>query len=248
MGGQAILGVSNLSAGYGKTQILYELSMSVMRGQLTLVVGPNGSGKSTLAKAIFNLASIFSGDVFFKERNVTKLTPEEKIIIGMRMVPQLSNVFENLTVRENLETIYFAIKYPKKNFEDSLEYVFSIFPILRDKQYEKVRTLSGGERQMVALARALVAKPELIIFDEPTAMLSPALSNLILNKIREINESGVAVLLIEQNVKTALRISDYVYVLVSGRKVLEGVSERFINNFSMLEDAFFGKSPGSEFR
>lgn len=241
MSDKDILVVSNLSAGYGKSQILFEVSLSVLRDQLTLVVGPNGSGKSTLAKAIFNLASVFSGKVFFKGRDVTKLSPEEKIAIGMRMIPQISNVFENLTVRENLETIFFTLNTSRKSFEEELDYVFSIFPSLRDKQFRKVRTLSGGERQMVALARALVARPELIIFDEPTAMLSPILSKQILEKIKEINRLGVAVILIEQNVKAALQISDYVYVLVSGRKVLEGSSEKFVNNFELLENAFFGR-------
>ncbi|MEM0275146.1 MAG: ATP-binding cassette domain-containing protein, partial [Nitrososphaerota archaeon] len=176
--------------------------------------------------------------------NVTKMTAEEKTALGMQMIPQVSNVFENLTVKENLEISFFNTRKTdknKKSFEDMLEYVFQIFPNLRNRENDKVKLLSGGERQMVALARALITKPELIIFDEPTAMLSPALSNFILNKIKEINHSGVAVMLIEQNVKAAIGIADYLYVLLSGKKVLEGPSEKFIKDFKILEDAFFGK-------
>ena len=239
-----ILRVSNLYAGYGKNVILHDVSVLLSRDTLTLIVGPNGSGKSTLAKAIFNLASVFSGEIIFKNIDVTKMMAEEKTMLGMQMIPQTSNVFENLTVRENLEISFFNTKKAHKNkktFRDMLEYVLQIFPNLKNREYEKVKLLSGGERQMVALARALITEPELIIFDEPTAMLSPALSNFILNKIREINQSGVAVMLIEQNVKAAINIADYLYVLLSGRKVLEGPSDKFTKDFKLLEDAFFGR-------
>ena len=240
---EIILQAQNIYAGYGKNEILHDITLSLKKDDITLIVGPNGSGKSTFAKAILKMATIFSGRVIFKGMDVTFMPPEDKVQLGIFMVPQISNVFDNLTVKENLEITYHTLKKrAKNNFKESLDYVYTIFPDLKSKYDEKVKNLSGGQKQMVAIARALIVQPELLILDEPTAQLSPYLAKLILNKIINIKKLGVAVMLIEQNVKAALNIADYIYVFVSGRKVLESQAEILRTKPEILENAFFGKN------
>jgi branched-chain amino acid transport system ATP-binding protein len=240
---ETLLQVKNLYAGYGKSEILHDITLSLKKGDISLIVGPNGSGKSTFAKALFNLATIFSGRIIFRETDITKMSPEDKVLHGIFMVPQINNVFENLTVKENLEVAYYSTlkRRSKKDFEKNLERIYTIFPDIKSRINEKVKNLSGGQKQMVAIARALVVEPELLILDEPTSQLSPHLAKLILNKIIDIKMLGTTVLLIEQNVKMALSIADYVYVFVSGRKILEGEAEIFKTRPEMIENAFFGK-------
>jgi len=240
---ETLLQVKNLYAGYGKSEILHDITLSLKKGDISLIVGPNGSGKSTFAKALFNLATIFSGRIIFRETDITKMPPEDKVLHGIFLVPQINNVFENLTVKENLEVAYYSTlkRRSKKDFEKNLEHIYTIFPDIKSRINEKVKNLSGGQKQMVAIARALVVEPKLLILDEPTSQLSPHLAKSILNKIIDIKMLGTTVLLIEQNVKMALSIADYVYVFVSGRKVLEGEAEIFKTRPEMIENAFFGK-------
>lgn len=240
---EAILQSQNLHAGYGKSIVLHDVTLSLRRGFVTIIIGPNGSGKSTFAKAIFKLATIFSGHIIFKGKDITQLPAEDKVLLGISMAPQSANVFNNLTVKENLEVTYHTLrKRARKEFKESLEHIYTMFPDLKDKHSEKVKNLSGGQKQMVALARTLIVQPELLILDEPTATLSPQLAKLVLSRITDIKELGVTVMLIEQNVKAALNIADYVYVLVSGRKVLEGPAEEFRAKPKAIEDAFFGRT------
>ncbi len=237
-----ILQTQNLYAGYGKSEILHDITLSLKKDDITLIVGPNGSGKSTFAKAIFKLATVFSGRIVFKNIDITQMPPENEVLLGISMIPQINNVFDSLTVKENLEITYHMLKKRARyNFKESLEYIYTIFPDLKVKCNEKVKNLSGGQKQMVAIARTLIVQPELLILDEPTAQLSPYLAKLILDKIIDIKKLGVAIMLIEQNVKAALNIADYVYVFVSGRKILEGQAETFRTKPEILENAFFGK-------
>jgi branched-chain amino acid transport system ATP-binding protein len=239
---ETILQVQNLYAGYGKNEILHDITLYLKKDDITLIVGPNGSGKSTFAKAIFKLATVFSGRIIFKDMDITLMSPEDKVLLGIFMIPQINNVFDNLTVKENLEIAYHTLKKRIKNdFKENLDYVYTIFPDLKNKYNEKVKNLSGGQKQMVAIARTLIVQPELLILDEPTAQLSPYLAKLMLDKIINIKKLGVTVMLIEQNVKAALNIADYVYVFVSGRKILEGQAETFRTKPEILENAFFGK-------
>jgi len=239
---EIILQSQNLYAGYGKNEILHDITFSLKKDTITLIIGPNGSGKSTFAKAIFKLATIFSGHIIFKDIDITQMPPEDKVLLGISMVPQINNVFDNLTVKENLEIMYYMLKKRAKNdFKEGLEHIYAIFPDLKAKYNEKVKNLSGGQKQMVAIARTLIVQPEILILDEPTSQLSPHLAKLILNKIIEINKLGVPIILIEQNVKAALDIADYVYIFVSGKKVMEGPTETFKTKPEVLENAFFGK-------
>lgn len=240
---EVILLVQNLYAGYGKSEILHDITLSLKKGDITLIVGPNGSGKSTFAKAILNLATVFSGRIIFKGKDITFVSPEDKVLLGIYMVPQINNVFDNLTVKENFEIAYYTLKKSVKNsFKENLDYVYKIFPDLKSIYNEKVKNLSGGQKQMVAIARAMMVQPELLILDEPTAQLSPYLAKLVLDKIIDIKKLGTSVMVIEQNTKASLIIADYVYVFVGGRKILEGEAETFRTKPDILENAFFGKN------
>jgi len=237
-----ILETYNLCAGYGKSIILHDITFSLKKGTITLIIGPNGSGKSTFAKAIFNLATIYSGRITYKGKDITYMPTEDKVYLGISLVPQTSNVFENLTVRENLEITYYTLKkHEKIDFNEKLENIYAIFPDLKTKYHEKVRNLSGGQRQMVAIARALIVQPDILILDEPSSQLSPNLAKLMFDKITDINELGVSIILIEQNVKMALDVANYVYIFQAGKKVIEGPSEIFKTRQDILENAFFGK-------
>ena len=211
---EALLQVEDLDAGYGDLQILDSVDLFVEGGEYVTVVGPNGAGKSTVMKSVFGLTTYMGGSIRFDGTGIAGLAPEEIIHHGLGYVPQNENVFEGLSVRENLEMgAYILDEIP----EDRIESVYERFPILGERTGQKAGTLSGGQRQMLAMGRALMLEPDLLMLDEPSAGLAPDLVDEMFDRIDRINEGGTAVLMVEQNAKEALRRCDRGYVLVQGQ-------------------------------
>jgi len=215
----ATLLVRDLVAGYGELDILQGVSIDVNAGEIVTIIGPNGAGKSTLLKSIFGLVRIKRGTVTFMGEDVTGERPDRLVMRGMCFVPQNRNVFPRLTVEENLEMGAFAAR---ADVRDRIAAVYDLFPPLKEKRRQPAGVLSGGQQQMVAIGRALMMHPKLLLLDEPTAGLSPAFQRMILEKVVEVNATGVPILMIEQNAKAALAISHRAYVLTMGRNRLEG--------------------------
>lgn len=210
---EPLLGVSGLDAGYGDLQILQGINLIVTNGEYVTIVGPNGAGKSTVMKSVFGLTTIMNGQVVFAETPIHEFDPDEIIHHGIGYVPQNENVFSGLTVEENLEMgAYILDSVP----EDRLQDIYSRFPILRERKGQKAGQLSGGQQQMLAMGRALMLNPDLLLLDEPSAGLAPDLVADMFDRIDDINNDGTAILMVEQNAKEALRRCDRGYVLVDG--------------------------------
>ncbi|MFC7128134.1 ABC transporter ATP-binding protein [Haloferax chudinovii] len=209
-----LLRVRNLDAGYGDLQILTDVDMDVFDGEYVTIVGPNGAGKSTTMKSVFGLTVHMGGNVRFKDEDITGRRPEDIIHVGIGYVPQNDNIFPTLTVEENLEMgAYILDEVPK----DAMEAVYERFPILRERKDQKAGTMSGGQQQMLAMGRALMLDPDLLLLDEPSAGLAPDLVEEMFDKIDEINEAGTAILMVEQNATEALQRCDRGYVLANGQ-------------------------------
>jgi len=214
-----MLEARNVSAGYGSSVVVDNATIEAREGEVATIVGPNGSGKSTMLKSIVGQARVFSGEIIYNGEDITNLRTDQIVRKGIGYVPQVDNVFVNLTVKENLEMGGYMIN---EGLEETMNEVLSLFPELNKHMNRKVSVLSGGERQMLAIARSLMAKPRMLIVDEPTANLAPKLVLKVLGKIKELAEAGYSVLMVEQNAKKALDISDYCYILASGKLVFEG--------------------------
>ncbi|MEM2925047.1 MAG: ABC transporter ATP-binding protein [Methanocellales archaeon] len=224
-----MLEVENLSAGYGELRILFDINASLESGKITTIAGPNGSGKSTLLKAIFGLATIHSGRVLYRGRDITYLQPHVKTRMGIAYLPQVDNIFIDLTVEENLRMAGYILE--EGEYIERRNLALEIFPDLKDRLKQNARTLSGGERQFLALATALIRRADLLMLDEPSAMLSPKFASTIFNKILELKEKfGLTILIVEQNIKKALEISDNAYVLINGRVVFQGTSKQLLEH------------------
>jgi len=223
----ALLEVSGLRAGYAEVDILHGVQLTVQAGEIVCVVGPNGAGKSTLMKAIFGLVPVRAGRIVFQGEDITGLGPAQIVRRGMCYVPQNNNVFPSLTVEENLEMGAFI--HPG-DFRQKMEEMFELFPILKERRRQKAGNMSGGQQQMVAMARALMLDPKLLLLDEPTAGLSPKFAELVLEKVVEINQRGVSVLMIEQNARAGLAISHRGYVLTMGRNRLDDTGHNLMAN------------------
>ena len=207
------LHAKNMVGGYGETTILNNCSINVKQGEIAVIVGPNGAGKSTAMKAIFGMLDLRQGNVFFDGEDITYLSPQDRVKKGMGFVPQTNNVFTSMTVLENLEIGGFTnLDKIKSNIKE----IFNLFPILEEKQKQIVGELSGGQRQQVAVGRALMTNPKLLMLDEPTAGVSPIVVKELFEKIINIAKAGIAILMVEQNAKQALEISDNGFVLVQG--------------------------------
>ncbi|MGH2560542.1 MAG: ABC transporter ATP-binding protein [Thermomicrobiales bacterium] len=214
-----VLATNDVVSGYGEVQILRGVSIRVAPGEIVTIIGPNGAGKSTLIKAIFGLLPVRGGSVHLDGEDVTGLAPETLVRMGVGYVPQTDNIFASLTVRENLEMGGFT---RTDGVEDRIARVLELFPVLADRLSERAGRLSGGQRQTLAVARALMLDPKILLLDEPSASLSPQMVELVFAKIVEINAHGTAALLIEQNARQALSISHRGYVLASGENRFEG--------------------------
>ncbi len=221
-----VLDVRDLVAGYGQSQILHGINAHVDEDEIVCVIGPNGAGKSTLIKAIFGLLTIHDGTIRVRGEDLVGSSPQQVVRRGIAYVPQLKNVFGNLTVRENLE----IGAYIRGGNPEGLARVYELFPILAERSRQRVGTMSGGQRQMVAMGRALMSNPKLLLLDEPSAGLAPNLVDTVFQAIRAIAESGVPILLVEQNAKQALAIADRGYVLDQGRNRFEGPASALLAN------------------
>jgi len=207
-------------SGYGGTTVVQDVSMHVDEKEIVTVIGPNGSGKSTFLKTVFGLVKPTKGRIFFRETEITGLRPDKIMRMGVGYVPQLDNVFPTLTVAENLEMGIYSKE--DVNEKEIVAETLDIFPSLKNRHNNRAMNLSGGQRQMLAVARALVAKPTLLLLDEPSSSLAPNLVDRVLERVGDIRERGTSILLVEQNARKALQISDRGYVMVMGRKVHEG--------------------------
>ena len=223
----ALLEATDVVAGYGQTEILHGVSIFVDQGEVVTIIGPNGCGKSTLMKAIVGMVRVRTGSVSFQGTDISEYPPERIVRTGLCYVPQTSNVFPSLTIRENLEMGAFL---RKDDYRGRIGQMFDLFPDLAAHPGRKAGSLSGGQRQMLAIARALMLDPVMLLLDEPSAGLSPAMMQTVFDRIREINESGVALLLVEQNARDALGMSDRGYILVAGEKRLEDTGKDLLNN------------------
>jgi branched-chain amino acid transport system ATP-binding protein len=234
-----ILHVSGLSVRYGKVEALHDARIEVRPGQIVSVIGPNGAGKSTLLNAIMGSlpASGYSkGDVRFRGENVSALAVEQRVIGGMCLVPEKRELFATMTVEDNLILgAYRRKKAGERNYLDQLDPVFGLFPRLKERRKQAAGTLSGGERQMLAVGRALMGKPDLLMLDEPSLGLAPLIVKEIFHIISALRATGVATLLIEQNARAALQISDYGYVLETGELALEGAAGELAQNPQVIE-------------
>jgi ABC-type branched-subunit amino acid transport system ATPase component len=233
-----ILEVNSLFAGYGKSEILHGVSVYLEKEEAITIIGPNGAGKSTLIKAIMGYLPIFKGEVYWKGDKITHLKPHEKVKRGFAYVPQLGNVFPSLSVRENLEMGGFMES--KEAIKEGIEKAFQLFPFLAERLNQKAGTLSGGQRQMLAMARALMTAPELLMLDEPSAGLSPKVSEEVFATISDIHSNlGRAIIMIEQDAYQSLRISDRGYVLVMGQNEFEDRADRILSN-EKIRAAYLG--------
>ena len=203
-----------MSGGYGGPDILEQCTIGVEAGEIAVIVGPNGAGKSTAMKAIFGMLSLRNGTVSLDGLDVTKLSPQDRVREGMSFVPQVRNVFTGMTVEENLEMGGFI---RGDDFSGTMSEVFKLFPVLYEKRHQRAGELSGGQRQQVAVGRALMTKPRVLMLDEPTAGVSPIVMDELFDRVIDIARSGIAILMVEQNAKQALSIADKGYVMVQGR-------------------------------
>lgn len=204
-----------MTGGYGKgPDILHDCTIAVDKGEIAVIVGPNGAGKSTAMKAVFGMLNLNGGHVLLDGEDISALSPQARVAKGMAFVPQTSNVFTSLTVEENLEMGAFL---RRDDISETMEQVYELFPILKDKRLQAAGELSGGQRQQVAVGRALMTQPQVLMLDEPTAGVSPIVMDELFDRIIEVARSGISILMVEQNARQALEIADKGYVLVQGR-------------------------------
>jgi len=223
-----ILQAENITAGYTReVNILYEVGIRLKSGQIVSVIGPNGAGKSTLLKTIFGILKPTNGKISLKDEDITGLKPDKVANKGISYVPQVDNVFPSLTVQENLEMGAFI---RNDDYSQRLNEIYELFPILGDRRKQKAGQLSGGQRQMVAMGRALMVDPQVLLLDEPSAGLSPKLVDMIFEKITDINKTGVSMIIVEQNAREALKMADHGYVLAMGRNVLDDSGDALLAN------------------
>jgi branched-chain amino acid transport system ATP-binding protein len=217
----------DMTGGYGSVDILHSCTVGVERGEIAVVVGPNGAGKSTAMKAMFGMLALRGGRVIMKGEDITALKPQERVLRGMGFVPQTQNVFPSMTVEENLEMGAFI---RRDDVAETMGQVFDLFPILKDKRHQPAGELSGGQRQQVAVGRALMTRPDVLMLDEPTAGVSPIVMDELFDRIIEIARTGIAILMVEQNAKQALAIADKGYVLVQGANRYTDTGEALLEN------------------
>ena len=217
----------NMTGGYGGPDIIISCTVSVNRGEIVAILGPNGAGKSTAMKAMLGLINLKSGKVVIDGKDISKLTPQDRVKEGISFVPQTRNVFTGLSVQENLEM---GAYLREERFEEIIDEIYELFPILKEKKSQLVGELSGGQRQQVALGRALMIKPSVLLLDEPTAGVSPIVMDELFDHILKVKKTNVAIIMVEQNAKQALSIADRGYVLVTGENKFSGTGKELLND------------------
>ena len=228
---------NNMTGGYGKgPDIISSCSVNVDKGEIVSILGPNGAGKSTAMKAMLGLLNLKSGSIIINGKDISNLSPQDRVKEGISFVPQTKNVFAGMTVEENLEMGAFLIN---TEFKETIEEIFDLFPILKEKKDQLVGELSGGQRQQVALGRALMIKPSVLMLDEPTAGVSPIVMDELFDHIIKVKRTNVAILMVEQNAKQALNISDRGYVLVTGENRYSGTGKELLED-SRVRSSFLG--------
>ena len=234
-----MLKVENLVVSYGGIEALKGISLNVPEGKIITLIGANGAGKSTLLRTIIGLVKPESGKIFYNEKEITALNSQKIVTTGITLVPEGRRVFSNLTVLENLK-IGAYMRNDKAEIEKDIEWIYSLFPRLKERNWQLAGTLSGGEQQMLAVGRALMCRPKLIMMDEPSLGLAPLVIKDIFRIIQEINAKGMTILLIEQNANMALKIADWAYVLETGRITMEGTGKELLEN-PQIREAYLGK-------
>jgi ABC-type branched-subunit amino acid transport system ATPase component len=223
-----ILEAENITAGYTtEVNILNDVGIRLKSGEIVSVIGPNGAGKSTLLKTIFGILKPVNGKIRLKDEDITGLKPDKVAQKGISYVPQVDNVFPSLTIQENLEMGAFI---REDDYSQRLNEIYELFPVLAERKKQKAGQLSGGQRQMVAMGRALMVDPQVLLLDEPSAGLSPKLVDVIFEKIMDINKTGVSMIIVEQNAREALKMADHGYVLAMGRNVLDDTGQALLAN------------------
>ena len=226
----------DMVCGYGGANILHNCTITVEPGQIAVVVGPNGAGKSTAMKAIFGMLDLQKGRVLLEGEDISALKPQERVLKGMGFVPQTQNVFTSMTVEENLEMGAFI---RRDDITQTMQQVYELFPVLHEKRHQPAGELSGGQRQQVAVGRALMTRPQLLMLDEPTAGVSPIVMDELFDRIIEVAKTGIAILMVEQNAKQALSVADRGYVLVQGRNAYTDTGAALLAN-PEVRRAFLG--------
>jgi len=214
---EKILEVNNISGGYGSIQILNGIDLTVYESEFVTIIGPNGCGKSTFIKVIFGIANLYQGDIIYRNEDITGMRADSLVKKGIGYVPQTDNVFPSLTVEENLQMGGLGLTKPE--IDERIEQVYDIFPNIKEKPFHLAESLSGGERQMLAISRVLISNPSFIMFDEPTAALSPKFREMIIEKISDLRKIGITVLIVEQNARLSLAMSDRGYIFSNGAVV-----------------------------
>ncbi len=227
-----VLALRGITGGYGETEILHGVNMQVGEGEIVVIIGPNGAGKSTAMKAVFGLLNLRSGQIELSGEDITNTPPEQVVRKGVCYVPQMENIFPSLSVEENLEMGAFV---RNDDFRPRIGFVYDLFPPLRERRHQIAGTLSGGQRQMVAMGKAMMLDPTILLLDEPTAGLSPKFRGEIFKAVKDINDTGTPILMVEQNAKQALRIADRGYVLVDGHNRHEGTGAAMLADKEVAE-------------
>jgi branched-chain amino acid transport system ATP-binding protein len=236
--GEGMLKVEKLEGGYGDFKVLHNVNLKVEEKSITAFLGPNGAGKTTTLNTIIGLLKPWSGLIEFNGVNIVGKQPSEVVKLGIGLVPEGRRIFGNMTVYENLEMGAY-IKDARKKFRDSVEWIYTLFPILKERRNQKAETLSGGEQQILAIARALITRPKLLMFDEPSLGLAPKITQQIINTIEKLRNEGITILLVEQNIHLTLKIMDYGYLIEGGTTVGEGKAEELANN-PIVKRAYLG--------
>ena len=233
-----LLEVENLSSGYGTVQIIWDISFKIKEKEIVCIIGPNGAGKTTLVKTIVGLIPAKSGTIRFKGANIEKLPPYEIVKQGLTLIPEGREIFPRMTVDENLRLGAYTVK-EKDEVNKSREKVYEIFPVLKKKMKVPAQTMSGGEQQMLVIGRSLMLNPKLLILDEPSLGLAPIIVEKVLDTLERINEDGVTILLVEQNIRDSLNIANRAYVLEEGKIIIEGEGRELLSN-SHIREVYLG--------